>query len=110
MIVLRIVLILAAVVVLDLAVLFFVLPDIDEGWAPVSRAIGTQYEHPSPENQRAVETALQQYRAARRPRVIIAGLSVLFLTGGGVFVIARELKRRRTRIDSGHQSVATPII
>jgi hypothetical protein len=108
MIALRIVLIMAAVVALDLGCLFFADPDM--GWAPVSRAIGAQYDHPSPENQLPVEAALKEYDAARRPRLILVLLSVVLVTAGGVFMIVRELRRRRARILSKRHPVATPII
>jgi hypothetical protein len=106
MVALRIVLILLAVVALDMAVLFFVMGDPDEGWGKVWRALDAQYDHPTAENQRALEAAQQEYEDAQRPRRIIVLLSFVLVTGGGVFLIIREFKRRRTHT----HALATPTI
>src|SRR5690348_803707 len=106
MVALRIVLILAAVVVLNLAVLVFVSGDPDEGWWGVWRALNAQYDHPSPENQRALEAAQQEYRNAQRPKNVIILSSFVLITGGGIFLIIREFKRRRIHTNA----IATPTI
>ena len=110
MIALRIVLIIAAVVALDTAVLFFGVGDPDAGWGKVWRAVDAQYDHPSPENQRALEAAEQEYDVARRPRAILVTLSLVLFTGGGIFMIVRELRRRRTHMLSKRHPIATSTI
>src|ERR1043166_5036302 len=96
MVALRIVLILVAVVAVDIAVIFFGVGDPDQGWGKVWRAVDAQYDHPSAENQRVLEAAQQEYGHAQRPRRTIVALSLVLVTGGGVFLIVREFKRRRT--------------
>jgi hypothetical protein len=99
MVVLRIALIVVGVVALDIGVLFFGVGDPDAGWGKVWRAADTQYDHPLAENQRALDAAQQEYEKAQRPRAIIVVLSLVLVTGGGLFLIVREFKRRRTRVD-----------
>jgi hypothetical protein len=106
MVALRIVLVLVAVVALDIAVIFFGVGDPDEGWGEVWRAVDAQYDHPSAENQRAIEATQQEYEHAQRPRRAIVALSLVLVTGGGVFMIVREFKRRRTHT----HAIATPTI
>ena len=106
MVALRIVLILVAVVVLNIAVLFFVSGDPDEGWGKVWRALDAQHDHPTAENQRALEAATQEYEDGQRPRRIIILSSFVLVTGGGIFLIIREFKRRRTHA----HAIATPTI
>jgi hypothetical protein len=106
MVALRIVLILIAVVALDMAVLFFVGGGPDEHWGKVWRALDAQYDHPTAENQRAREAAQQDYENAERPRRVMILSSLVLITGGGVFLIIRELKRRRTHA----HPIATPTI
>jgi hypothetical protein len=110
MVALRIVLILFAVVALDIGVLFFGIGDLDEGWGKVWRAVDAQYDHPSAENQRALEVAQQEYERAQRPRRAIVMLSLVLVTGGGVFLIVREFRRRRIHALSKRPPIATQTI
>jgi flagellar basal body-associated protein FliL len=96
MVALRIVLILVAVVLLNFAVLVLVSGDPDEGWWGVWRALNAQHDHPTTENQRALEAAQQEYEDAQRPKRIIILSCFVLITAGGVFLIIREFKRRRT--------------
>jgi hypothetical protein len=110
MVALRIVVISVAVVTLDIGVIFFGVGDPDQGWGKVWRAVDAQYDHPSAENQRALQAAQQQYEDAQRPRRAIVMLSLVLVTGGGVFLIVREFRRRRIYALSKRSPIATQTI
>jgi hypothetical protein len=85
------------VVVIGLLLLYVSLPPLDGcmNISKVSKALRAREENPTAETQRALRAALSEGDQECAMRRMVFSLSILFVTGSGLFIAGRGFERRR---------------